>query len=121
MKTLKIFGGLLVLSAFLAPVFAEDSTITDKASGMATNIVETGNVIHVYTYKGASPEATLVSTFNEGETWFNTSWAAKPRPIYATKPASARSNATITSDYVQAIDDCVASGKLWSYRDDMCH
>lgn len=116
MKFLHLTGATMVLSAFLLPALAEPSAITDKAAGMATDIVEIDNIIQVYHYLGASPEATFPSTFDEGENWLN-AWITP----YTPPPAPPKSPPiTKTSPYVETIDKCVADGNLWDYRTDTC-
>ena len=110
----------MVLSAFLLPVMAEHSTITDKAAGLAADIVETDSVIHVYRYLGESSEALGRSTFDEGETWFQaTSSNYTVTPVVPVTPPTRRS-ITETSSYVQAIDKCVDEGNTWDYKTDTC-
>lgn len=118
MNALKFFGATLVLSAFLFPALAYDSTIADKEDGNAADIVETDNVIHVYRYLGDSSESVFGSTFDEGEAWDNGSWL----PVYKVKPAPKveREPITVTFPYVQMVDDCRESGMVWDYRTDTC-
>ena len=116
MKTLNLFGATLVLSAFLMPALAYHSTITDKADGMAADIVETDNVIHVYRFLGDSSEAFFESTFDEGETWGNGSWI----PVYKA-PKVEIAPLTETSNYVQMIDDCTDAGNNWDFKTDTCN
>ena len=69
MKLKRLLGTGLCVFSIVSLGAATHSTITDRENGNAANIVETNNVIHVYTYTGASSEATFLSTFDEGETW----------------------------------------------------
>lgn len=133
MKILQILGSILVVSALAFVSFAADSALTDKASGKAVNIVETNNVIQVYTYTGVSSEVTFLSTFDEGESWIEVpAMPAKATPNarseLSTKPKSetrySRSNRNsalpVQSEYIKAIDSCVESGKQWDFRTDDC-
>lgn len=133
MKTLQILGSILVVSAMAFVSFASDSTLTDKAAGNATNIIETNNVIHVYTYTGASSEATFLSTFDEGESWEDvpvvpgktTTNTGSTLPLkQKSESRYSRSNRNsavpVQSEYIKAIDSCVDSGKQWDFRTDDC-
>jgi len=130
MKTLQILGSILVVSAMAFVSFASDSTLTDKAAGKAVNIVETNNVIHVYTYTGASSEAVFLSTFDEGESWegvpVKTTTSTRSTLPLKQKNESrySRSNRNsavpVQSEYIKAIDSCVDSGKQWDFRTDDC-
>ncbi len=125
MKTLKTFGFVLLASAFMLPIFAQHSTITDKEAGLAANIVETNNVIHVYDFLGLSPEASWPSTFDEGEDWRNYVWTPKKTNVTTKLNVNTNINGLQTSNfktpYVQAIDDCLAAGDTWDHRTDTCN
>ena len=130
MKISQILGSILVVSAVAFVSFASDSTLTDKAAGKAINIVETNNVIHVYTSTGVSSEATFVSTFDEGETWTEVPAKSVPstRSALPLKQKSetrySRSNRNsavpVQSEYIKAIDSCIDAGKNWDFRTDDC-
>ncbi|NCP67012.1 hypothetical protein GW756_01750 [bacterium] len=135
--------GLMALSlSLLLTTFAASSAIADVESGQATDIVTSGNVIQVYTYIGASSEAGMMSTFNEGENWLDIAVTPKTTtttnstrvrgsrsisPYQKETPNSlySRSNrttaVTVESDYIKAIDECTAlEDKIWDYRTDSC-
>lgn len=133
MKIFRFIGSFLVVSAVMFVSLAADSTITDKEAGMATNIVETNNVIHVYTYTGVSSEATFLSTFDEGESWTDlpaipakavpsgyTSSPLKPKSESRYSRSNRNSAVPVQSEYIKAIDSCVDSGKHWDFRTDTC-
>ncbi len=133
MRILQTLGSVLVVSAVTLVSLASDSTLADKAAGKAENIVETNNVIHVYTYTGASSEATFLSTFDEGESWSGLPVVpAKTAPsTRSTLPLKqknesrySRSNRNsavpVQSEYIKAIDSCIDSGKQWDFRTDDC-
>ena len=143
MKLSRSLGIMFLTLSLLSTTFALSSTITDRANGMAKNVVETNNVIHVYTYTGASSEAGFVSTFNEGETWTavsvtpkvsttTTRFSSRLRgsrsvsPYQKSQPKTINSRTNRTpieteqSAYIKAIDSCVASEMSWNYRDDTC-
>jgi hypothetical protein len=133
MKISQILGSIFVLSAVVFVSFASDSTLTDKAAGKAINIVETNNVIHVYTYTGVSSEATFLSTFDEGESWTEAP-VVPAKSVPSTRSAlplkqksetrysrSNRNSAVpVQSEYIKAIDSCIDSGKQWDFRTDDC-
>lgn len=130
MRILQISGSILVISALAFVSFASDSALADKAAGKAVNIVETNNVIQVYTYTGVSSEITFLSTFDEGEFWTEalTKVTRNTHSKLPTKQKSetrySRSNRTrvlpVQSEYIKAIDSCVDSGKQWDFRTDDC-
>ena len=125
MKMIKNIGFVFLASALIMPLFAFHSTITDSEAGDATNIVETDNVIHVYTYLGASPEAEaeFTSTFDEGEDWRAYVWTPKKTNV-TTKinvtTTSGIKNSEYKTPYVQAIDNCLAEGNRWNHSTDVC-
>ncbi len=119
----------LVLSV-LWTTFASSSVLSDIESGQAANIVEANNIIHVYTYLGASTEAEFMSTFDEGEDWTDlplvpakakTSSAVKAKAPTLYSRVNRNTAVTVESDYVKMIDECTAiEDKIWDYRTDTC-
>ncbi len=120
-----LFAGIaLVAFGVTFSVMAQHSTITDRDAGWAENIIETGNVIHVYHYLGGSSEA-WASTFDEGEDWSNFTWTPQPA-VYTNNALRHRANtATVdlnqVSPIVQMIDECLEAGKTWDHSENTCY
>lgn len=123
--------GLMTLSlSLLITSFASNSAESDLEAGLAANVVSSGNVIQVYTYTGASSEAGMMSTFNEGENWLNmpttssanrvNSMTLQPEPKTLYSRVNRSTAVTVESDYIKKIDACTETGKRWNFRDDTC-
>lgn len=133
MKIFRSIGFATVIFSVLLTGFATNSSITDVESGQAINVVTTNNVIQVYTYTGASSEAVVTSTFDEGESWLdlplipaqsvprkgvNFPLKTQARTIYSRVNRSTA--ITVESEYIKTIDACTTSGKHWNFRNDTC-
>jgi len=118
MKNLKLFVLALGLSVFAMPALANNwhSTISDTEAGVAVNVVETDNVIHVYVYTGASSEASAGSTFDAGEDWTNFTW--EPRVI--SSPVQHQRNLQPEGGYIRMVDNCTSSGGTWHFPTESC-
>ncbi|NCP67010.1 hypothetical protein GW756_01740 [bacterium] len=134
MKNLRSIGFILMASSFFSVSFAANSALMDEEAGLATDIVETNNIIQVYQYEGMSSESgPMMSTFNEGEDWTNV--VIPPATTQRFYPFSMPVSSWVknqfrvdtgmvsgmeTIDYVEMIDSCTEAGNYWNYKTDAC-